>query len=260
MPKSTQLRILVSIFTISILLASFAAHLPATQDSAKPTAPISVKQIQDKNLAAVGGLDALRATQTLEVRGVFGAPRSTAPSNDFLFLYKGPGTDLFELESAGLGQTTYGRWNGKQFFKRSEKAVWMFSGVSAGVLEEAWSALLESDSTPYREIKLVGLAEIDKKWTYALRFEPKTGDPTVRYYDSQTFLLTRIETVEKFRTEKDGPMKAYIIDTDFQNYEAADDLHLPHLLISSTTNRDLEFHVHSIKVNVPIDDSKFTNH
>lgn len=242
---------------ISILLVAFAVYLPATQDSAKPTGAISVKQIMDKNLAAIGGIENLRAVQTLEVRGVFGIPRTTVPGGDFLFLYKAPATDVFELDSAGLGESAVGRKNGLAFFRRSAKAVRMFNGVSAGVLEEAWLSLIESDLTPYKEIKLVGLAEIYKKWTYAVRFEPKAGDPTVRYFDSQTFLLTRIETVEKFRTEKEGPLKAYIIDTDFENYETADNLRLPRMLTSSSTNRDVEFRVRSIRANASVDDSKF---
>jgi hypothetical protein len=242
---------------ISILLVAFAAHLPATQDSAKPTGAISVKQIMDKNLAAIGGIENLRAVRTLEVRGVFGLPRTTVPGGDFVFLYKAPATDVFELDSAGLGESATGRKNGVIFFRRSAKAAGMFNGVSAGVLEEAWLSLIESNWVLYKEIKVVGLAEIYKKWTYALRFEPKAGDPTVRYYDSQTFLLARIETVEKFRTEKDGPLKAYIIDTDFENYETADNLRLPRMLTSSSTNREVEFRVQSMRANVSVDDSKF---
>lgn len=69
--------------------------------------------------------------------------------------------------------------------------------------------------------------------------------------------MARIEIVEKFRTEKDGPLKAYIIDTDFENYEPAANVQIPRLLTASSTDRDLEFRLQDVKVNIPIDDSKF---
>jgi zinc protease len=235
----------------------FAAYASATQHSAKPTGTISVKQILDKYLDAIGGIENLRAARTLRVSGTFSAA-GTHPIGDFHFLYKAPSSDLFEFDAISHGESGVGRRDGTPFFKKSPTAAVIFNGVSAGAMEQVWRCFLDSDLASYQDVQLAGLAEINRKWAYALRFVPKSGDPQLRYYDSVSFLLTRLETVENFRTEKNGPPKAYIIDTDFEDYQTADNLHLPRQFTSSNGKNSLQFQVESVRINVLIDDSQFS--
>lgn len=164
---------------ISVALIIVAAQLPAMQNSAKPTGAINAKQILEKNLAAMGGPD-LHALQRMQLTGSIAA-HHVKPSGDFVFLCKAPASDSFELNAIGLGQMVSGQKDGVPFYRSSARAVVRLNSVSAGVMAQTWRDLLESDYTSYREIKLVGLAEINRKWAYALRFEPKAGDPTVGF-------------------------------------------------------------------------------
>jgi outer membrane lipoprotein-sorting protein len=125
-------------------------------------------------------------------------------------------------------------------------------------MEEAWHCLVDSDlAGHYQDVELVGLTQLHKKWAYALRFVPKAGDPHIRYYDSESFLLVRMEMTQRFRSEENGPDKAYRVDTDFDDYRVSENLRLPRLLTTSSQRGSLEFRVESVKLNVSIDDSKF---
>jgi hypothetical protein len=97
MPKLSSARLAFRLSAAVLIAASLMAGSVAIHSSQKPAGSISVKQILEKNLAAIGGIENLRAAQTLSIHGQFGTP-TTNSFGDFLYLYRSPDTDALELD------------------------------------------------------------------------------------------------------------------------------------------------------------------
>ncbi len=247
---------------IFLLLASAAvlSSLAETQEKPKPTGSISIKEILDKNFAAMG-LAKPASVQTLEVSGRFAPPPYRA-FGYFRFFYKSPASYLAELDFIGHGQAAVGRnSDGHLILRRSANASIALNGVTIFTMVEAWQTLVQFQKiNAYEEVDLVGLEEIDKGWAYAIRFVPKAGDPLLSHYDSDNFLLQRVQLVQRFRDEKDGPDRAYRIEVDYHDYRSTDNVTLPRWLAIAQGRDEVDFHVQSVRVNAPIDDAKFAEH
>ncbi len=134
----------------------------------------------------------------------------------------------------------------------------MINGVSLGILEQDWRSVVESDFfRDYEKIELIGRAEVEKRWAYALRFTPRNGDPEVRFYDYETFLLVRMDQVQRFRWTKSDPEVEYAVKSYFKDYKDQDGLKLPRMIAITRSDGDLLFNVSKIQPNAKIDDSVF---
>lgn len=244
--------ILVAYFVAGVL----AASLYAAQSSPKPTGAISVQQILDKNLAALGGLEKLRDTKTLEISGTFGFSEYH-PDGDFHFLYKAPSSHLFRLDYISHGQSTTVLHNGKLVTTRSEEKTFAINGITDGVMEEAWRHLIEQNVEGYHSVTLISLAQVHGKWAYALRFVPLKGDSHIRYYDAETFLISQMEMAQRLKSTDGGPDGAYKVYTEFEDYRATDGLRVPRLVTGTSEQGSLQFRIQKIRTNVPVDDSSF---
>jgi hypothetical protein len=243
-------------FLAYFVVGMLAAGRCAAQSSPKPTGAISVQQILDKNLAAMGGLEKLQAAKTLEVGGVFGLNESR-PSGDFRFIYKAPASDLFRLDYVSHGQTMTGLNNGKFFTKRSGGNSFAMNGITDGVMEESWRHLIETSIEGYLSVTLSGLAQLHGKWAYAVRFVPLKGDSHLRYYDCETFLVTQMEMAQRLKATDGGADHAYKVYVEFEDYRATDDLRFPRLVTGESERGSLNFYVRNVRTNVPVDDALF---
>jgi len=207
-------------------------------------------------LAAMGGLEKLRAAKTLEVGGVFGLNESR-PSGDFRFIYKAPASDLFRLDYVSHGQTMAGLNNGKFFTKRSGGSSFAMNGITDGVMEESWRHLIETSIEGYLSVTLSGLAQLHGKWAYAVRFVPLKGDSHLRYYDCETFLVTQMEMAQRLKATDGGADRAYKVYVEFEDYRPTDDLRFPRLVTGESERGSLNFYVRNVRTNVPVDDGLF---
>src|ERR1700722_2683718 len=245
-----------SVFVAVFVVGMLAAGLYAAQSSTKPTGAISVQQILDKNLAAMGGLEKLGETKTLEVGGSFGL-NPYHSSGDFRFIFKAPTSDLFRLDYVSHGQTMTILHNGKLFTKQSGGKAFAMNGITDGVMEEAWRHLIEPNVGGYLSVTLTGLAQTQGKWAYALRFVPLKGDSHIRYYDAESFLVTQIEMVQRLKSTDGGADSGYKVYVEFEDCRPTDGLRFPRLLTGASEQGNLEFRVTSVRTNVPVDDALF---
>lgn len=229
------------------------------QKSPPPHNPISVAEILNKHIAATGGLEALHGLQTLTAHGKFGlAPMGTRSMGDFDFSYKALASDIFQLDLISHGEVWVGHKEGAAFANHSGENILAFNGVTLSVWEQAWLSLIESEfGGRYKRIELVGFAGVDGRWTYALRFTPQLGDPLVRYYDCETFLMVRMDLVQRIRLQKDGPEQAYIVQTYYSNYRNFGGLNLPRQIKATVSVGDFVLDVYDIRTNIAVSDSVF---
>ena len=246
------------VFCIS-LTTTFASTIAKPLQSSRPTGKISPAQIFEKHFAAVGGADSKNPVQSLAVTGTFHIP-PTHPLGDFHFYYRAPESDLFQLDAISHGQSSIGHSAGARFFKHTGEKVGGINGVTLEVLEDDWLGLIEKEYKGlYSAIELVGLSEVDKKWAYAIRFTPKTGDPKVRYYDCDSSLIVRTDSVQRVRLEKNGREIAYKVESYYSGYRDSYGVRLPHEIRVNASGGDFVLDVQAVHVNTPLKDSLFAS-
>src|SRR6266581_6537611 len=243
--------------TLAISLIFCCRITTPAQKAPRPKGKVSVAEILDKNVAAPGGLEAWRVLQTVDAHGSFGVPPFHR-SGDFDFFYRAPASDVFQLFMISHGQTSIGHNGGTPFFKNDAGRTLGINGVTVNILEENWLALTESGfDQRYTRIELVGLAGIDDKWAYALQFTPKVGDPQLRYYDCQSFLMVRMDLAQRIRVQKDGPESAYKVETYYSDYRDSGSIKFPRKIKATSSNGDVVLDIHNVRTNYPVDDSVF---
>jgi hypothetical protein len=247
---------------ISPISSIFAgsASLARAQDKPKPSEEIEPKEIFEKNFAAMGLGVAAPPVQTLEVSGQFGGPAGRA-LGEFRFLYKSPGAYVAEMDFNGHGETAAGRSSdGQGIFRKSANGAVAVEGVTIFAAADAWQMLVQPHTIEdYRDVDLVGVEEANKGWVYLVRLTPKKGESQISSYDSDSFLLEHLELVQRIRDEKDGPDKVYRLQVAYNDYQVAENLHIPRELGISAGKSEIDFHVQAVRVNAPIDDAKFAS-
>jgi hypothetical protein len=232
--------VLTPVFVISLTI--FAVGTLA-QKSSPPQEKISAAEILDKHMAAIGGVDALRALQTLHAHGSIGIPHLNS-NGDFHFYYKAPNRDVFQLDLISHGQSSAGHNEGIPFVKHTELGVEGINGITLSVWEANCVALIESAfEQNYVRIELVGSTEVDGKWAYVLRFFARVGDPQIRYYDSQSFLMVRMDLLQRVRVQKGSSESTYIVETSYSDYRDFGSVRFPMRIRTRASHGDVNLDV-----------------
>lgn len=250
-------RLSAHIMLLFMVFFSIAAY---GQEARPATSKISAAEILQRNLIATGGLEAHQRIQTLTARGEFRF--SSYPLHqmgDYSFFYKAPSSDILRMDLISHGTCWSGRReNQKVILRCGVEGPGMINGVSIGIVEQDWRSLVQWEfSRDYEKVELIGRAEVEKRWAYAVRFTPRNGDPEVRFYDYETFLLVRMDQVQRFRWNKSDPEVAYAVKSYFRDYKDQDGLKLPRVIAVSRTEGELLFNVSKIQPDAKIDDSVF---
>lgn len=227
------------------------------QQAGLPKGGISATDILRKNMIATGGLEAHKALGSLVVSGDFHLGTGHR-MGDYMFSYKAPGNDVLQVQLISHGTTWTGH-RGEQFFARATvEGAGMINGISMARLEEDLRNLLEWDfCCGYNRIELVGIAEVDKRSAYGVRFTPKHGDPFVCFYDRETFLLVRTDQIQRFRMNNKDPEVAYVVVSYFRNYRTQGEIKLPQVIAFPRNDGELVFDLTKVKQGGVIPDSVF---
>jgi hypothetical protein len=254
-------------FLLALFLLCIGPNTPA-QKTAEPTGGISPAKIFEGYLSATGGANAHKELTTLKASGSFGVSGYTVrhPAGAYTFLYKAPAKDIFEMQVTSHGTSWAGRRD-DHFIRRLAPEEPGFNGIGVGGagfikgtsaenLERCLMSLLEWDIHNYKNIELIGRAQVDRRWAYALRFTPLQGDPQVRYYDMENFLMVRMDQLQRYQMANNLPEKAYAVVTYFRNYRQLGALKLPQEIVLSH-DPELVFEFAHVKYGEEIPDSAF---
>lgn len=263
----------VTIFSLFLFIALAGSAVSQEKNPSPAGNGITAAAILEKNLASTGGLEAFQRLQSMVVRGELGY--SYPPPSSFSYFYRGPSNDAIKMKVYKFGTFWRGRHDGKPFSKGTlerpdlvslnHPEMWLvtrgqsFVGepVNIKVIEQDLHSLLESDFTAYEKVELIGRAEVDKRWALGLRFTPHEGDPVMRFYDSETFLLVRMDQVERFRLTKDGPQAARLVQSYFSDFKESGGLRLPRVIRIIRPQGEAELKLSKIEANVKIDETVF---
>ena len=214
----------------------------------------TAEDIVARNIQARGGIDKIRAVQTLRMTGTMLVNDERLPTT---IEWKRPNKVRWEFEADG--QTAIQVYDGKKGwtlmpFEGNRDPEEMSDQELEDVAQQAdLDGPLVDAAAKGNTISLLGKDDSDSRPVWELRVRRKNGEERFVYIDAETFLQTK--TV----TKRTAGGREIEIRSIIDDYRAVDGLVLPHSFDASAPGmpqgQSLRFT--KTEVNVPIDDSRF---
>ena len=253
--------------SLTIILLSLVTFITAAPQGAQqksgtepqperaPQSTPTVDQILDRYVQAIGGATALgkltsRVTKmTLQIEG-------SGANASFEIYEQAPN------KGVGIGQIILG--NGIEFeisrgFNGS--VGWLLNPTDGGFRELSGTELAAEKRNHefYRDIKLkelypkmafIGQAKVGYHTTYCIEATPSEGSAEKWFFDAQTGLLVRTDSISESVSRDKVPVETY-----FEDYREVDGIKLPFAIRQPADK--YTYTVTEVKHNIPIDDAKF---
>jgi outer membrane lipoprotein-sorting protein len=237
-----MLRKTLSLLALGLLLARLA-HAQTVDD------------ILSKHYEACGGLDKLKALNTMRVTGTITmGPGMDAP---FTMERKRPGMRRMEFTIQGMtgvqafdGQKT---WSVMPFSGKKDAEVGTDEDNKNAQDDADFDGALVDYKTKGNTIELAGKEQVEGADAFKLKVTKKNGNIEYDYLDAETYLLVKTEGKVKRRgTEMDG-------ETTFSDYKDVDGLMQPFSMESGAKEmpQKQKLTFTKIELNVPLDDARF---
>ena len=251
-----------TIFSLCVVVA-LAGSASAQEKAPSPSGSgITAAMILEKNIAATGGHEAFQQLRTMVVRGELGLSRSR--TGEFSFFYQAPSSHVVQLRINGIGTLWAGDHEGKAINRSVPENLDLMRMDNTEMDPlNIWIILVNSVNLLKRKVRdttkveLLGRTEVDGRCALGLSFTPPRGYRVVRFYDCETFLLVRMDWVERIRRFKNGPETEQVVRSYFTDYKESFGLKLPRLIRISRPQGESELKLSTIEANVKIDDSVF---
>jgi outer membrane lipoprotein-sorting protein len=232
-----------------------AATLAAVCSAAVLGAPSpTAEDIVAKNIEARGGIDKIRAVQTLRMTGTMLVGEDRLPTT---IEWKRPNKVRWEFEADG--QTAIQVYDGKKgwtlmpFEGNRDPEEMSDQELEDVALQADLDGPLVDAAAKGNAISLLGKDDTDARPAWELRIKRKNGDERFVYIDPETYLQTK--TV----TKRSVGGREIEIQSIIDDYRSVEGLVLPHSFDASAPGmpqgQSLRFT--KTEVNVPIDDSRF---
>lgn len=219
---------------------------------------LTVDELIQKNIEARGGIDAIRAVNSVKSTG-----RMNFSGGDFSvdlgFVSLNERGNKMRTEASLQGLTQVSAYDGKEGW-----SIQPFQGrrdperMSA---EDAKGMQVDSDidgplvdwKTKGHKVSYLGMEDVDGTEAHKLKVELSNGDVQYRYLDPDYFLEIRVSSIVKRRGIESE------IETDLGNYEKIAGVYWPFAIESGAKGgpRGQKIIVEKAEVNVDIDDALF---
>ena len=214
-----------------------------------------------KNLEAKGGLEKIKAVQSMRVTGTM--PMGQAPNGQpveapFVMEMKRPNQMRLDVNYQGMTATQAFDGNvGWQVLPgtgRREPQVLPQEAVKQFAEQADMDGPLVDYQAKGHKVEYVGREKVEGTDTYVLKVTLKSGEVNKIYLDAEQYLEIRSEG--KSRGPTGGDLE---IETLIGDYREVGGLMLPHLRESGPRGgtQKMTMTVQKIEVNVPLDDARF---
>lgn len=221
---------------------------PSPPSSAAETPP-TVKQILDRYVQALGGVDTLNKINSRIAKGSrIGADGVLVPEE----VYQKAPDKLLTITSYPQVVFSNG-YNGATAWGHSSRD-------GATPLPDQLIAQIKRDAVFYKELKteklyssltVLGKTSVRDMDAYIVQAKPADGPIEKLFFDVKTGLLVRRYT------ESDTPLGKLPLQTDYEDYRDVDGIKQPFLIHWLFPGRVWGRKIDEIKQNVPLDDAKF---
>lgn len=227
--------------------------------SALMTLPLAAQTVDDviaKNIAARGGLEKLKAIQTLKINGKMNMGGGMeAP---FLMQFKRP--DRFRLELTLQGKTMIQAFDGETGWK-----IIPFMGTTDPekmtedeIKETKQQADMDGPLVDYKDkghtVELVGKEDMEGTEVYKLKVTRKDGEIEYHYLDGESYM----ELKQAQKTKREG--NEIEVETYFGDFKPVEGLMLPHTIENRIKGQSAggTVTVEKYEINPAEDDALFT--
>jgi hypothetical protein len=234
---------LPAIFAAAVIVL---AGCPAAAQDAPPAA-----EVLDRFVEATGGIEAYDAVENRKTVASMDIP-AQGMTFTLTMWSKRPNQVYTEIENAMVGKITKGV---------SGDVVWENSIMTGPVIregDERESALREAAFERYvywrdnfEKAELAGEETVDGTDTWKVVLTPASGEPSTMYFDKESGLLKRVDTVASTEMGK-IPVEAHLSD-----YRDVDGIKLAFKTVISLLGQERVFTTESVEQNVEIPEGMF---
>jgi outer membrane lipoprotein-sorting protein len=247
--KDKPMKRTLTLICLSLILGA-AVFAGGRQEKPAGDLP-SVDQILDKYIKAIGGKAAVQKQTSRVAKGTFDIPAMGAGGPITLYS-KAPNKSLRVIEIPGFGIIQQG-YNG---------SVGWSQDPQGGLRELAGAELVQAkrEADFYADIKLKelyskmtvkGKEKVGNGEAYVVEAVPTEGSPETLYFDTQSGLIVRTDTVAE------TPQGKQAFQTYLENYKEVEGIKMPFLIRQNSSAISFTVTLEEVKFNVPIDDAKF---
>jgi CubicO group peptidase (beta-lactamase class C family) len=215
----------------------------------------TVDQIIDKYVQAIGGVTAHRKLTSQVIKATLVIEGSDATAS--IETYKQAPNKAVNISQVKLG-------NGVEFevSRGFNGAVgWAFNPNDGGFRELSGTELATEKRNFefywkiklkefYPKMALAGQALVGDRLAYCIEATPPEGDPIKLYFEAQTGLLVRLDSIYETATKSKIPFETY-----FEDYREVDGVKLPFTI--RQPKKIYTYKVNEVRHNVPIDEARF---
>ncbi len=218
----------------------------AAQDS------ISVDEVIQKHIAALGGREALEKVASTVMTGSFELPAMGA-SGTITVYAKAPNKRLAVINIDGFGEIFQG-FNGESGFSVSPMGSVDFTGQ---MLEDAKRDSLMHPELHWKEIypkiEIKGKGKVGEREAWIVVMTPEKGNPLTAWFDAESFLLLKTSGV---RVTDQGEAEVTTELSDYREVPGTG-VKMAHQMKQVIPVGEIIMRFTEIKANADIDDAKF---
>jgi zinc protease len=222
---------------------------PAKASAALPT----VDAVLENYVKAIGGREAALKISSRVSKGTFELASLAGVKGQLEIYEKAPNKQVAILNIPGIGEEAEG-FNGA--------IAWELEPDSGVVHEktglELASARREADfyedlrfKELYTRLTIKGVEKVGTAQAYVLEAVPAEGSAAHFYFDTQTGLLLRHDSIEEGEEGKRS------VEEYYSDYRAVDGIKVPFAIHEVSPGMDFTIKLSEVKHNVAIDDAKF---
>jgi tetratricopeptide (TPR) repeat protein len=210
----------------------------------------TVDELLAKYVEAIGGAAAVKAVSSRVVKGSVDIPGKMR-GGKFETYAQAPNKIVTVIDTPPMGVSRVG-FNGRNGWSRTSAGVRTLKDQElSSLLREANFYGLVTMKNDYSKITLAGKSKIGYREVFVLDLQPATGAVERVYFDAQTYLPVRVNTVARLMSTT-APVEIYLDD-----WRAVDGVKYPFSVSQSFPGLTLLFTVTEIKHNVEIDAKMF---
>lgn len=211
----------------------------------------TVAQVLDGYVEATGGKTAYLKIKSAEIRSTMNLP-AQGIKGTALILAKAPNKVYTEQDVEGIGKSA-AAFDGKVgWSKDTLQGVRTLSGVELESLKR--DANFNSPvewRTQYKKAELTGIKPVNGKDAYVVKLTPAVGSPVTQYHDVKSLLIVRVDSVQE------SPQGSIPVESYPSDYRAVNGVKMSYAGRIVLGPAEILMAITAVKVNVPIDDSKF---
>jgi hypothetical protein len=220
----------------------------------------TVDEIIRTNIQSIGGKTTVEKLHTIVATGVYEATVGTTTSKGNIETYiKLPNKSL-EITNYPDGTTDINGYDGTVGWVKHSNEVRLMSDVELGMTKQtlalSYLTSVEKFKEMYPQATLRGKQKVGDSEAYAIEVTPRVGRPETLYFDTQSGLLIRFDSMDEMEDSQEGvtyPTQLYI-----ENYVDVIGVRIPMTQRQVTSGYTTALRIFNIKYNVPIDDTKFS--